>query len=82
MTDTITTFAEKLQELFSSSRRDEEKIAEVIEIYNQIGIQQLTEKAIQIQYDKARESLLSVNVDPDKKHPLEELLEMLLKRNK
>lgn len=74
---------EELRRLFAEMPADSEaKVARVLEIYNQIGIRQEVEKAVQDEFALAQKNLDAIAVSDDKKRPLRELTEALLGRKK
>lgn len=58
-----------------------EKITAVSELYNQLGIKQLTEKKIDFYFDAAFEILQKLPVDEKRKLPLKNLSKKMLGRN-
>jgi len=59
----------------------ENKIREVTEIYNQLGVKKICEDAMQIYYEKAIAFLEEVSVSSNKKQVLRKLAEKLMFRN-
>ena len=60
----------------------EEKIASVLEIYDRLGVREITEAEINLTFSKAMEALDSLEVAPERIEPLRFLAQSLLGRNK
>lgn len=72
----------RLQELFSTTPADsEQKISEVMELYNTLSVRQKTGKAIEQLHDKAMSLLESIGRPDSRKQPLRDLATQLLNRN-
>ncbi len=61
---------------------NEEKIRQVMKIYDEVGIKKITEDAITAYQEKALEILEKVSVEADKKKILHEIVDYLYKREK
>ncbi len=74
----------KLSDIFSGKRQidNTDKITEVKNIYNKIGIKEVTEKRIQEFYDNANSILEQIDRPKDSKNILMAYANMLLKREK
>lgn len=73
----------ELHRQFSSSPENcEAKVGRVLDIYNQIGIRQHVQDAIQKEFELAKTYLDNVQVDPIRKKPLLELMNSLFERKK
>lgn len=59
-----------------------EKVKAVIDIYNKLGIKELSEKKMNSYFDKGLEILENMNIDKQKKYPLKELVLKLIDREK
>ncbi|MBQ6068422.1 MAG: polyprenyl synthetase family protein [Bacteroidales bacterium] len=74
---------DELRTLFSTTPANTDaKVAQVLAIYQQLGIRQCVETAIQQQFTLARQQIDAVQVDPLKKAPLLHLMDTLLDRKK
>jgi geranylgeranyl diphosphate synthase type II len=74
---------EELHRQFSSSPKNcEAKVGRVLDIYNQIGIRQHVQDAIQKEFELAKTYLDNVQVDPIRKKTLLELMNSLFERKK
>lgn len=74
-----------LQELFASKPEgavEDAKVAQVMAIYEQIGLKAEVETAIRHEFDLARRSLDAIQVPDDRKQPLRELMTALFERKK
>lgn len=60
----------------------EKKIAEVIAIYDSLGVREIAEREINAQFSKAMESLASLEAPSERVDPLRMLAQSLLGRNK
>lgn len=73
----------RLQQLLTDSQMaPEEKISEVIAIYDSLGVREIAEREINAQFSKAMESLASLEAPAERVEPLRELAQSLLGRNK
>ena len=73
----------QLQSLFSTTPvNPANKIAKVLDIYNQIGIQSEVEKAINNHFSAAQNELAAIRISEDKKSTLKSLADTLLRRKK
>ena len=73
----------ELRALFADTPSDSDaKVARVLEIYQQIGLREKVEDAIQAEFSKAQRHLDAVRVDTTAKIPLWQLMDMLLGRKK
>ena len=61
---------------------EEEKIARVLEIYNQLGVREIAEAEINLHFSKAMNALDSLDASPERVEPLRFLAQSLLGRNK
>lgn len=66
----------------NQAQNPEEKIEAVKDIYNQLGVEQMTLKAIDKYTKLAQKSLEKLDIENDKKQMLLQLADTLLKRNK
>lgn len=74
---------ERLQALFSTTpAQDDDKVAEVLELYKTLAIRRKTEEAVQEEFSLAKEALDAIQVDEQKKSVLRQLTETLLNRDK
>lgn len=74
---------ERLQALFSTTpAQDDEKVAEVLELYKTLAIRRKTEEAVQAEFSLAKGALDAIQVDEQKKSVLRQLTETLLNRDK
>lgn len=74
---------ERLQALFSTTpAQDDDKVQEVLGIYQTLAIRQKTEAAIQEEFSLAEGALAAIQVDEQKKSVLRQLTETLLNRDK
>lgn len=74
---------DELAALFASAPADSgPKVERVLQIYSQLGIRQHVEKAIQDEFNLARQHLDSIRADDSRKLPLRQLMETLLSRKK
>ena len=76
--------AARLHHLFSNNNtcNEEEKVRNVMDIYNAVGLRPIVEQAIQNEFQKACQSLDALNAPEDGKAPLRELLATLAGRKK
>jgi geranylgeranyl pyrophosphate synthase len=58
----------------------EEKIAQVLNIYNALGVREIAEKEIGIHFSKAMEALNSLEAPEERIAPMRELAQSLLGR--
>jgi geranylgeranyl diphosphate synthase type II len=72
----------KIENLMSSSTSDEERVAGVLEVYNELDIPSLTKSAMQNYFDESLAALNQIEATADLKQPLVELAEMLMMRKK
>lgn len=73
----------RLQSLLADTQMaPEEKISEVIAIYDSLGVREIAEREINAQFSKAMESLASLEAPAERVEPLRELAQSLLGRNK
>ncbi len=71
-----------LQYLFTTKPTDPtEKIQQVLSIYNDLGIRQITEQAIEAQFELAEHHLQAIQVPKENKQPLVDIARMLLNRD-
>ena len=74
---------ERLQALFSTTpAQDDDKVAEVLELYKTLAIRRKTEEAVQAEFSLAKGALDAIQVDEQKKSVLRQLTETLLNRDK
>lgn len=74
---------ERLQALFSTTpAQDDDKVAEVLELYKTLAIRRKTEEAVQEEFSLAKGALDAIQVDEQKKSVLRQLTETLLNRDK
>ncbi len=74
---------ERLQALFSTTpAQDDDKVAEVLELYKILAIRRKTEEAVQEEFSLAKGALDAIQVDEQKKSVLRQLTETLLNRDK
>ncbi|MBO4600583.1 MAG: polyprenyl synthetase family protein [Bacteroidales bacterium] len=74
---------DELRTLFSSTPEDSDaKVARVRGIYQQLGIRQCVEQAVQEQFSLAQQQLDAVRVEEAKKTPLRQLTDTLFDRKK
>lgn len=73
----------QLVDLFSTTPSDPEpKVEKVLDIYREIGMKKHLEEAIEKEFAIAKEYLSKIQLDNDRKAPLEELTNALLGREK
>jgi len=72
----------KIENLMSTSTSDEERVAGVLEVYNELDIPSLTKSAMQNYFDESLAALNQIEATADLKQPLVELAEMLMMRKK
>ena len=86
----LTAFAEadaptrkRLQSLLEDkTMAPEDKIREVLTLYNSLGVKEIAEREINTHFTKAMDSLASLEVGAERVEPLRELAQSLLGRNK
>ena len=86
----LTAFAEadaptrkRLQTLLEDkAMAPEDKIREVLTLYNSLGVKEIAEREINAHFTKAMDSLASLEVGAERVEPLRELAQSLLGRNK
>ena len=76
--------AENLRKMFSTDCMlpDDEKIAQVLDLYNQLDIRKYTQDEIDRQFSIADQALDSIHLPAEKKAPLKQLAQSLLGRQK
>ncbi|MDB4061722.1 polyprenyl synthetase family protein [Vicingaceae bacterium] len=72
----------QIENLMTSSTSDEERVAGVLEVYNELNIPALTKSAKQNYFDESLAALNQIEATADLKQPLLELAEMLMMRKK
>ena len=72
----------QIENLMTSSTPDEERVAGVLEVYNELNIPALTKSAKQNYFDESLAALNQIEATADLKQPLLELAEMLMMRKK
>lgn len=72
----------KLSSIMSTKISDKEKVASVLEIYNELNIPDIAKKAMQAYFDEAMLALDQIAASEELKQPLIELAEMLMMRKK
>tara|TARA_B110000046_G_scaffold49092_1_gene54639 strand:- start:29122 stop:30096 length:975 start_codon:yes stop_codon:yes gene_type:complete len=72
----------KIENLMSSSTSDDERVAGVLEVYNELNIPSLTKSAMQNYFDESLAALNQIEANADLKKPLVDLAEMLMMRKK
>ena len=73
---------ELIQWLKKKDFNPEEKVMAVIDIYNNLGIKELSENKMNLYFDKGLEILDSLELKHQKKAPLNELVLKLIDREK
>lgn len=77
------TMRKRLQSLLeNNSLVAEEKISEVLGIYNSLGVREIAEREITSHFSKAMEALSNLEAGPNRVEPLRELAQSLLGRKK
>lgn len=71
-----------LRDLFSTSSQDESKVHQVLAIYQQLGIRNIVESAIEEEFALSQKHLDEIQVQEALKRPLRELMTTLLGRKK
>ncbi len=74
-------FEDLTQYLKKSYQQPEEKIKQVTEMYNKLGVKKICEDKMIFYFDKAVANLENIQIDTTKKHELRNLAEKLLSRN-
>ncbi len=74
-------FEDLTKYLKKSYQQPEEKIKQVTEMYNKLGVKKICEDKMIFYFDKAVANLDNIQVDNTKKHELRNLAEKLLSRN-
>lgn len=72
---------ELLQKWIPINNQDKEKIEKITQVYNELGIQELTMSEMRFYSDKAYDALDKVDLPESKKKTLKQLTESLLVRN-
>ncbi|MDA9783169.1 polyprenyl synthetase family protein [Vicingaceae bacterium] len=72
----------QIENLMTSSTSDKERVAGVLEVYNELNIPALTKSAKQNYFDESLAALNQIEATADLKQPLLELAEMLMMRKK
>lgn len=70
----------RLEELTTEEISEENKVVGVLEIYNELGIPELTKVAMQGYFEEGMQAINQINVDQQLKRPLIDLAEMLMNR--
>ena len=73
---------EKIKSLMSTGITDEQKVAGVLEVYNELNISEVTKTAMQAYFEEAMLALDKIEATSEFKQPLVELAEMLMMRKK
>ncbi len=73
---------EKIKSLMSTGTTDEQKVAGVLEVYNELNISEVTKTAMQAYFEEAMLALDKIEATSEFKQPLVELAEMLMMRKK
>jgi geranylgeranyl pyrophosphate synthase len=66
----------------STGTTDEQKVAGVLEVYNELNISEVTKTAMQAYFEEAMLALDKIEATSEFKQPLVELAEMLMMRKK
>ena len=72
----------KLESWFGVENQEEEKIEAVKTIFNEIGVKEIVEKELNLEYTKLDTCLDKISVDAERKEALVQLSQKLLKRQK
>lgn len=72
----------KIENLMSSNTADEQKVAGVLEVYNELNIPEVTKTAMQAYFEEAMLALDKIEAAAELKQPLVDLAEMLMMRKK
>ena len=72
---------EALKEIREGRIEAKEKIHRTLEIFDKLGIEQLTLKAVDSYYEKAMKAMNEIQVEEEKKQPLIELTDNLMQRS-